>query len=83
MEANKMKKILSKDIQLPVIIDNFKCYAPDLAHDNSGFPAYIFDLFAELEEKSFWFRARNEIIVYLFQKYVGIGKDKKVLEIGC
>ncbi|MCX7729371.1 MAG: methyltransferase domain-containing protein, partial [Bacteroidia bacterium] len=54
-----------------------------LAYGNDGFPPHMFDLLAELEEKSFWFKARNEILIHLFQKYLGTGKDKKVLEIGC
>lgn len=67
----------------PTIIDNFKCYAPELAYGNDGFPPDMFDLLAQLEEKSFWFKARNEILIHLFQKYLGKGNDKKVLEIGC
>ncbi len=66
-----------------IIIDQFKCYAPELAYGNDGFPPDMFDLLAELEEKSFWFKARNKILVHLFKKYIGEGQDKKVLEIGC
>lgn len=67
---------------LPVIINGFKCYAPELAYGNEGFPPDMFDLLAQLEEKSFWFKARNKILIHLFNKYLGRG-NKKVLEIGC
>lgn len=67
----------------PVIIDNFKCYAPELAYGNDGFPPDMFDLLAELEENNFWFKARNKIIRHLYQKYLGKNNAKKVLEIGC
>lgn len=64
------------------IIDGFKCYAPELAYQNDGFRAEIFDIMYPIEEKNFWFNARNKIISSLFKKYVGTGKDKVVLEIG-
>ncbi len=66
-----------------VEIDGFKCYAPDLAHENDGFPPDHFDRLAELEPNNFWFKARNLILIHLFKKYVGEGQQKKVLEIGC
>ncbi|GIV30228.1 MAG: methyltransferase [Bacteroidia bacterium] len=72
------------DTQPPfTIINGFKCYAPELAYGNDGFPPGMFDLLAELEEKSFWFKARNKILIHLFRKYLGEGQNKKVLEIGC
>lgn len=67
----------------PVIIDDFKCYAPELAQGNDGFPPDMFNLLAELEEKNFWFKARSKIIQHLFIKYVGKSVKKNVMEIGC
>lgn len=64
-------------------IEGFKCYAPEWAYQNDGFPSDMFDLLAELEENNFWFKARNEILIYLFQKYLEKNNSKKVLEIGC
>jgi SAM-dependent methyltransferase len=64
------------------IIEGFKCYDPDLAYQNDGFPSDHFDRLAELEEDSFWFKARNLILIHLFKKYVGEGASKKVMEIG-
>lgn len=67
----------------PLIIDSFKCYAPELAHQNEGFPPDMFDLLASLEENNFWFKVRNIILHHLFQKYLGKNNHKQVLEIGC
>lgn len=66
-----------------IVIDGFKCYAPELALQNDGFPPDMFDLLASLEENNFWFKARNKIIFHMFQKYLGEGNNKTVLEIGC
>ncbi len=66
-----------------VEIEGFKCYAPNLAFENDGFPSQVHDLLASLEEKNFWFKSRNEIIQELFKKFLGYNNNKKVLEIGC
>jgi SAM-dependent methyltransferase len=63
-------------------IDGIKCYAPELAGENSDFPPDIFEFLAKVEEKNFWFLSRNRIIQYLFGKYVG-NTNADVLEIGC
>lgn len=64
------------------IIDNIKCYAPDLARKNEDFPAEGFQVLYKAEEKNFWFRSRNNVIQSLFKKYVG-KQQTEVLEIGC
>jgi hypothetical protein len=33
------------------------------------FPAESFELLAQVEERSFWFRARNELIAWAFSRY--------------
>jgi hypothetical protein len=67
----------------PVEIKGFKCYAPELAYDNEGFPPNMFDILAELEENNFCFKARNIIIQNILNKYVGKNNNYKLLEIGC
>lgn len=63
------------------IVDSFDAYAPDLARHGGGFNAsYFSDLF-RIEENHFWFRARNEIIIWALNKY--IPHMKSFLEIGC
>lgn len=64
------------------IINNIKCYAPDLANINSDYPVDVFKLLYKVEDTNFWFVSRNKIIQYLFKKYLN-KKDSQVLEIGC
>ena len=64
-------------------INDIKCYAKELAFENSNFPNQSFEFLYNIEAKNFWFNSRNRIIEYLFKKYVGITKAVKVLEIGC
>ncbi|MGQ9864400.1 MAG: class I SAM-dependent methyltransferase [Bacteroidia bacterium] len=65
------------------MIDGFKCYAPQLAFQNEGFDPQCFETLVGIEEKYFWFRARNQLLYNVFKKYLGSGGNKKVLEIGC
>jgi len=64
------------------VINGIKCYNPEVALENSDYPAESFKLLFEIEDENFWFVNRNGIIQHLFQKHLGIG-SKKVLEIGC
>lgn len=64
------------------IIDEIKCYSPDLAKENSDYPDEVFKLLYEVEDTNFWFVYRNRIIQHIFKKYLGT-ESKKVLEIGC
>jgi SAM-dependent methyltransferase len=62
-------------------ISGFDAYAPELAHSGGGFNAGHFADLARLEGRNFWFRARNEAIIWALTKY---GPDcKSFLEIGC
>ena len=56
-------------------------YAPGNTDASEGFKAEYFDELARVEERNFWFRARNRIITWAFAKYAfPVGN---VLEIGC
>jgi SAM-dependent methyltransferase len=46
-----------------------------------GYDAGLFELIAELEEKSFWFRARNDLIVWALLTYFPHARN--LVEIGC
>ena len=49
--------------------------------EDEHFPAESFSMLYEMETKHFWFRARNEILLWAFEKY---GKTEgKFFEIGC
>jgi SAM-dependent methyltransferase len=65
----------------PVTIEGFKAFAPDLASENAGFRAEYFDELARLEADNFWFRARNELIVWALQRY--FPEARSFLEVGC
>ena len=64
------------------IIDNIKCYAPELALDNSGYHSEALTILSQLEETNFWYKSRSEIIKKLLQKYTN-GKPANFLEVGC
>lgn len=65
----------------PVTIDGFEAFAPSLASDNEGFRVEYFDELAALEADNFWFRARNDLIVWALQRY--FPACRTLLEIGC
>lgn len=66
---------------VPAMIGGFDAYAPELAHEGGGFKASYFSELALLEEGNFWFRSRNQIIVWALKKYAP--NFKSFLEIGC
>ena len=65
----------------PAVIDGFNAFAPDLASENSGFQESYFAELAALEARNFWFRARNDLIVWAMKTYVP--DCQRFLEIGC
>lgn len=61
--------------------DGFVLAAPSLCHSTNNFkPEYFANLY-ELEANSFWFRARNKIVLWSLRKY--LQKAGTFLEIGC
>jgi SAM-dependent methyltransferase len=66
-----------------VTIDGFRCYAPALALGNEDYPVDLYDRLYRLEEKHFWFRARNRIILRIFRRHLARQSRPRVLEIGC
>jgi SAM-dependent methyltransferase len=56
-------------------------FAPELAEHNEGFEAKYFGNLVELEAGNFWFRSRNQLIVWALRKYFPEARD--FLEIGC
>jgi SAM-dependent methyltransferase len=63
------------------VIDGFKAYAPELAHENDGFSGEAFQFLFEVEKDSFWFQSRNKVIKSLAKKYMI--SSGNFLEIGC
>jgi SAM-dependent methyltransferase len=56
-------------------------FAPELATADVGFEQSSFDHLPELEEGSFWFRARNALIIWAVRAY--FPHARSLLEVGC
>ena len=65
----------------PVVLDGFTAFAPSLATENAGFQESYFAELAALEAQNFWFRARNDLIVWALRAEVP--DCERFLEIGC
>jgi SAM-dependent methyltransferase len=65
----------------PAQLDGFFAFAPELATENAGFQESYFAELAALEASNFWFRARNDLIIWAMQTYVP--DCQRFLEIGC
>ncbi len=63
------------------MIGGFTAFAPTLASQNGGFREEYFADLAALEARNFWFRARNELIVWAMKTY--FPDCQRFLEIGC
>lgn len=59
----------------------FVALAPDLAAQSEGFDPALFAELAQLEERNFWFRARNRLILWALRQYAPAFSD--FLEVGC
>lgn len=59
----------------------FLIFSPEFAYKNQGFEAKYFNYLPALEEKNYWFRSRNQLIICAFQQY--FPGARKYLEIGC
>lgn len=65
----------------PARLDGFPLYAPALALANEGFDPGHFARLMPLEAASFWFQARNELIVWALRHYAA--EMTSFLEVGC
>jgi SAM-dependent methyltransferase len=65
----------------PGMVDGFPAFAPALASSHDGMPEGAHHSLNEMQERSFWFRARNRLIQDLVGRYFRGAGD--VLEIGC
>ncbi len=62
-------------------IGGFPAFAPELAAAED-YPEDVFPELAAVEERSFWFQARNRILLRIFARFIGDGAAR-VLEVGC
>jgi len=65
----------------PDKLGEFETFAEDLAKNGSGFDGSYFGELASYEGTNFWFRARNEIIVWVLREQVG--SFRSFIEVGC
>jgi SAM-dependent methyltransferase len=65
----------------PEVIAGFNAFAPSMALKNEGFREAYFGELAALEAGNFWFRARNDLIVWAMKTYVP--DCRSFLEVGC
>ncbi len=65
----------------PPTIQGFLAFAPSLARASGGMPDDSATLLDALQGLSFWFRARNRLIIDLIRRYAT--DPRAILEIGC
>lgn len=65
----------------PVEIEGFFAWAPELSSVNDGYDSEVYKVLAENEEKNFWFRNRNKLIIWAMRKYTA--EVNSFLEVGC
>ena len=61
--------------------DGILVFAPKLAESGGGFKSHYFSDLARLEDSSFWFRARNELLLWMLDHYAP--GFSSMLEVGC
>ena len=62
-------------------LDGHLAFAPALAEKNEGFEAGYFPRLAQLEAGNFWFRSRNQLVIWALLRY--FPKAQSFMEIGC
>lgn len=65
----------------PILIDGIHAYAPEMAYAGNGFDPRSHKYLASVEEKSFWFRARNNLILWAMSQYAP--QINFFFEVGC
>ncbi len=66
---------------VPRQIDGFTILAHELALGGAGYPPEAYAELAMLEAGNFWFRARNQLIIWAMQRH--FPNVQRYLEIGC
>jgi SAM-dependent methyltransferase len=65
----------------PAVVDGFPAWSPSLANESEGFKQEYFADLAPKEAASFWFKARNDILIWALTKH--FPQLRSFLEIGC
>lgn len=65
----------------PARVGGHLAFSPELAISGSGFHAESFAKLARIEERNFWFRSRNRLLIWAMRRYFPTAQS--LLEIGC
>jgi SAM-dependent methyltransferase len=65
----------------PERLNGIEAHAPEFAHGGGGFKSEYFSELSRLEAGNFWFRARNELILWALKTYQP--NVSSFLEVGC
>lgn len=65
----------------PELLNGIQAFAPEFANGGGGFKPEYFSELSRLEEQNFWFRARNELILWALRTYKPDAST--FLEVGC
>lgn len=65
----------------PERLNGIELHSPEFAHDGGGFKSEYFSELSRLEAGNFWFRARNELILWALRTYQP--NVSTFLEVGC
>ena len=64
----------------PELLGGLPCFAPELAVDNTDYDPKHFSVLMTLEDNSFWFQARNRLILWGLSRF--FSDTRSLLEIG-
>jgi len=62
-------------------LNGVEAHAPEFAHGGGGFKPGYFSELSRLESENFWFRARNQLIIWALRTYKSDASN--FLEVGC
>jgi SAM-dependent methyltransferase len=65
----------------PEVVDGVPMLAPELAIEGDGYDSHWFDALVAVEERNWWFRSRNRLILQTLHR--SFPAARSVLEIGC
>jgi SAM-dependent methyltransferase len=63
------------------LYDGHHCFAPELAFESDGFDSEAHKRLFQLEQRCFWFRARNKLLQFTLEKFFPWAQS--LFEIGC
>lgn len=65
----------------PKVVNRISLHAPDQAYSGNGFQPEYFSQLVDLENKNFWFKSRNQLLLWALKKFKN--NTRLFLEVGC